>query len=85
MASTADKRDGGDTEGRRCPCRKSCPSTRVRRAFAAFTVLKATSGSLLAECKLRLSPTLATIDDEAELQEQYEIDYHTLQSSLDHD
>jgi hypothetical protein len=28
---------------------------------------------------------LPTIDDEAELQEQYNIDYHTLQSSLDPD
>jgi magnesium transporter len=29
--------------------------------------------------------TSPTMDDEAELQEQYKIDYHTLQSSLDPD
>ncbi|MGA7393873.1 MAG: hypothetical protein WBW78_14555, partial [Terrimicrobiaceae bacterium] len=29
--------------------------------------------------------TSPTMDDEAELQEQYNIDYHTLQSSLDPD
>jgi len=46
-------------------------------------------GGRLAPCEpnqaVIIAYTSPTIDDEAELQEQYNIDYHTLQSSLDPD
>ena len=68
--------------------RKFCQRTKAARPipFAAF--IRIESGCLV-PCEPNaaqvITYTSPTINDEAELQDQYKIDYHTLQSSLDPD
>jgi magnesium transporter len=85
MASTAERTAEGapDVE---VPPTELLPAEETKTSRRSFYRLEA--GSLL-PCEPNQAHIIAyvspTIDDEAELQEHYNIDYHTLQSSLDPD
>ena len=87
MASTAESATEESPEVE-VPATEALPAeeTTISRSVRSFYRLE---GGRLVTCEpseaVIIAYTSPTIDDEAELQEQYNIDYHTLQSSLDPD
>ena len=87
MASTAESTTEESPEVE-VPATEVLPAeeTTASRSVRSFYRLEERSpGSVRAQRSQIIGYTSPTIDDEAELQEQYNIDYHTLQSSLDPD
>ncbi|HEY5706802.1 MAG TPA: magnesium transporter CorA family protein [Terrimicrobiaceae bacterium] len=86
MASTAESATEAAPELEATAKQVAAEESRASRSIRSFYRLE---GGRLVPCEpndaLVIAYVSPTIDDEAELQEQYNIDYHTLQSSLDPD